>query len=426
MAPELTVAINAQISPRYPGGVETMLLSLIRTLGRREGDERFVLCSVPKHAGELAPFTGPNQKVEGWPFPQGTFTDPLGAASNGQGPWAAPVVPLKRLARRWTQPLRLRRRARQGDRVLRSRGVAVVHFPYPLLFPTDLPYVYEPWDLQHRHHPEFFSRQEAEGRDRLFRSACERARLVITATRWAKRDLVGQYGLPADKVAVIPRRPLLAQEPLPEAERAEAWRCQSIPEGFAFYPAMTFPHKNHIALLQALARLRDERGIRLPLVCSGRAYEPHAAAVQAEAARWGLQDQVRFLGVVPDAMLASLFREARFMVFPSLFEGLGIPLLEAMYHRLPILAAASTCIPEVVGDGAVLFDGQSVDSIVQAMARAVDDPRLLDDLRSRGAAVLARFSWDKARPTFIACYRYAAGQPLTAEERTLLAEATGA
>jgi glycosyltransferase involved in cell wall biosynthesis len=425
------VGINAQISPRYPGGSETMALSLIRKLGETAGGERFVLCSVPKHADELLPYVGEKQQILRWPFRQVGF--PYAMPPGGlwsrlrerSGQLRGAVEAVYRGYRDLRFDLPREPPARRVDPVLRAQGVRVVHFPFSQGFRTRLPFIYEPWDLQHLHHPEFFPPDYRRWRDRLYRGACQRARLVVTATRWVKQDVVRQYGIDPRKVAVIPRSSLLARTPLPDEERQRIWTERGIPEDYAFYPAMTFPHKNHLRLLQALALLRD-RGLRLPLVCSGRVYEPHWPVVQAEVARLRLEGQVLFLGVVSEGMLASLFRRARFLVFPSLFEGLGAPILEAMHLDLPVLASDATCIPEVVGDAAWLFDGGDVEAIAATMQRAITDGTGLDALRARARTRLQRFSWERAAEAFRTCYRAAAGWPLSSEQGALLEEAVRA
>ena len=114
--------------------------------------------------------------------------------------------------------------ARQTDAFLRARGADVVHFAYPIRFGTALPFLYEPWDLQHRHHPVFFSLAEWRWRDQMYREGCEEARLIVTATRWTKRDIVEQYGIDPGKVAVIPRGPWLTPKPPTDSQVADVRR----------------------------------------------------------------------------------------------------------------------------------------------------------------------------------------------------------
>jgi glycosyltransferase involved in cell wall biosynthesis len=187
---------------------------------------------------------------------------------------------------------------------------------------------------------------------------------------------------------------------------------------------MTFPHKNHTRLFEALAILRDRHGITLPLVCTGRPYEPHWPAVKQSVAQHGLDDQVILLGAVSDETLAAIFRAASLLVFPSLFEGLGLPVLEALEAGLPVLASDATCLPEVAGDAALYFDGTSTESIVEALLTAEREPELLERTRRNAPAALARHAWPKAAATFVACYRAVAGAALTPEQQALYAEAT--
>jgi len=442
MQKSLTVAINAQISIDYPGGSETNVVSLMKAVGETHRDEKFLFINKQKESQALLSFTGLDQQFIDWPFaqvgypPPFTFRRPLGVKAKRLRAMAGSLGPGVTLAywmysgsrdlyHRLSHQPQKNPTAREIDPILRAQGVSIVHFPYAQYFETTLPYIYEPWDLQHCHYPEFFSKKEWAWRDRLYRDGCQRANLIVTATQWVKQDLVAQYNITPSKIAVIPRNSLLTHTPLSQAEEAVAWQRHGIPKYFVFYPAMTFPHKNHIRLLQALAQLRNESGIILSLVCSGRIYEPHWPKIHAEIERLQLQSQVNFLGVVSADLLSSLFKNAQFVIYPSLFEGLGLPILEAMQYGTPILASNATCIPEVVGDAARLFDGHSVESICEALTEAATNPDLLKQVASRGARQLQRFSWEKAVKTFIACYRSSAGWSLSDEQQCLFAEATG-
>jgi glycosyltransferase involved in cell wall biosynthesis len=422
----LVVAINAQIDPETPGGTETNVVSLLRHLGATSASERFVVLAASNGVPGLTPWVqGPHALVR-WPFPELGYI-PLAPRWARLRIAAGELAPAFDALHRWWRARRgaSNASARQADPVLRAHGISIVHFPYAVYFDTQLPFLYEPWDLQHRHFPEFFSAAEWAWRDRLYRKACRRAAYVVTASRWVKRDIVSQYGIAPDRVAVVPRGSCRQLRPLPPAERATAWARHDLPAGFAFYPAMTFPHKNHLRLLQALARLRHERGHRLPLVCTGRIVASHWPVIQSAIAELGLNDQVRFLGPVSDALQASLYDTARFVVFPSLFEGLGLPLLEAMDLRVPVVASDATCIPEIVGGDAILFDGGSVDAMVEALATAVARWGK-QRMRVSSSPALTRFSWSQAMQTFIALYRTAAAWPVSNEQRQMVTEATGA
>jgi glycosyltransferase involved in cell wall biosynthesis len=424
-----TVAINAQINPDNAGGVESALQGLMTYLDGQSSDERYLLISTVRYAPEIEALADKRYQVVPWPFAQKGY------------------APFRKMTRRWTRwhtragrlgfgvdalhwgwwhtrrSLTRNPDAHQTDAFLRSRGASAIHFPYGIHFGTSLPFLYEPWDLQHRHHPELFAPGEWQWRDRMYREGCERSALVVTATRWTKRDVVEQYGIAPEKIAVIPRGPWLAPEAPGPRDVDRVRRSLGLPSRFAFYPAMTFPHKNHLRLFEALAILRDRHGVTLPLVCTGRQYEPHWPKLTEAITRYRLEGQVYLLESVPLDTLAALFKAASLLVFPSFFEGLGLPVLEAIQYGLPVVASNATCLPEVAGDAALFFDPMRTESIVEALLAAESQPDLLERTREAAPATLARFSWPKAAATFVACYRAVAGAPLSDEQQALYAEA---
>jgi len=427
----LTVAVNAQIDPERAGGVETAVHGLVTHLAARATDERFLLLSTQRFAPTLRRLAGDPYEVVAWPYPR-KGPGPVRRLTPRWQRWRAQAGPLglgvdgvhrvlweaRRLTARPPDP-------KLADAFLRSHGAGVVHFAYSITFGTSVPFIYEPWDLQHRHHPELFEPAEWRWRDRMYREGCERAALVVTATRWTKQDIVEQYGIPAERIAVIPRGPAVAPT-IPNDEHVRRVRAElGLPERFAFYPAMSFPHKNHLRLFEALAILRDRHGITLPLVCTGRPYEPYWPTILEGVKRHRLDGQVTLLGAVPADTLAAVFEAASLLVYPSYFEGLGLPVLEALEYGLPVVASSATCLPEVGGEAATYFDPLHTESIVEALLAVEREPELLDRARRAAPAVLARFSWPKAAATFVACYRAVAGVPLSPEQRALYDEAIG-
>lgn len=460
--PYIKVAIDSQLSPKTAGGTETALLSLLLALRDLEGGERFLLLGLKGYDHELVPFMGKNMEKMVWPGSYRWF-DPATEAHVGMGArWrrlrsalgpfgglvnfcyryyaynTPPTPRVIRLAQR-LGPLkfmvppayRLYRGIRQeaarpmvasrADRLLKSQGISVVHFPYPLHFETHLPFVYEPWGLPHHHQPECFRPGEARWMDDLFSHGCREAAMVVTATRWVKQDIMAKYGIAAEKIAVIPRLPRFdsADRFMPDEEA-----LTGLPAGFALFPSATWVTKNHLRLIRAIAMLRDQHGIRLDLVCTGRTDTPESHKIEEEIQRFELQDQIRFLGVVPVERLNTLYRRARFLVHPSIFEGLGLPLLEAFHHGLPVLASRAACIPETVGEAALLFDPFDESDICRAMREVMEQPQLLDRLRAGGTRRLAEDypTKEKVAMMFDTIYRHACGAPLRGEQQSLLAE----
>lgn len=155
------------------------------------------------------------------------------------------------------------------------------------------------------------------------------------------------------------------------------------------------PGKNHVRLLEAFARLRKSRDIPHRLVLAGTRWSG-AEAIDARLAELALEDSVLITGFVPGALLPALYRAADLFVFPSLFEGFGIPVLEAMASGVPVCAADRSSIPEVLGDAGLLFDPDDPDAIAEAMARLLGDAALRERCVKQGLQRCRTFTWDRA------------------------------
>ena len=431
MSDRLVVALNALINPANAGGSESSALSILtnfRDAGPPDIDMR--VTALPAYAERMKAIRGDPSKVIVWPWPE--FTP---VSSQPTRAWARRLR--SRLGRGWlgrrfddaSRAANARRFLKamptraDVDALLDHHGVDVVHFTYPVKWPTRRPYIFEPHDIQQHHFPEFFSADVLAWRRETYGEGIADAAFVVCGTWWTKKDIMRWHGVPASKVAVIPRSSTMARAEVSPAREAKVAAEARLPERFMLYPAMTFPHKNHLRLLQAMAVLRDRTGLRLELICTGRAYGPFHPTLLEAAARLGLTGQVRFLGVVSDELLAVCYRRARFVVFPSLLEGHSQALLEALWHRRPIVAASQSSIPETVGEAGLLFDGLDVEELAGAIERAWSDDELLRDLAANTSGSFERYRWDRALVTFTACYKAAAGRGLSAAERAALERA---
>jgi glycosyltransferase involved in cell wall biosynthesis len=285
----------------------------------------------------------------------------------------------------------------------------LVHFPQSVMDPLtlSLPCVLTLHDIQQEHHPEFFTAQELWFRQRTYKPSAEKASLIITDSGFTRQTLVEKYQVPATKIFPIFMgvdhtifRPGHPQEDLQRLR--EKYR---LPERFAFYPANTWPHKNHVRLVRAWALLRRRARADCPLVLTGKAREGHKSFL-AEVERLGLQREVLFLGYVPRGEMPLLYAAASFLIFPSLFEGFGLPVLEAMASGCPVACSNLTAPPEIAGGAALLFDPYSEEEIAEAAQRLIEDEEIRQALRQRGLERAQEFSWEKtARETLQIYYK---------------------
>ncbi len=217
---------------------------------------------------------------------------------------------------------------------------------------------------------------------------------VITVSEATRQDLIDLYRLPPEKVTAIPHgvaarfNPAL---PLPAQRRAVADKYHLPDAPFILTVGTLQPRKNHLRLVQSLARIKMDAKLVIA-GGTGWAYDQ----VRAEVDRLRLGERVVFAGFIDDADLPDLYRAATIFAYPALYEGFGLPVLEAMACGLPVVASNGSSLPEVAGDAGLLVDPFDVDALADALARLLDDPSARAKLRQKGIARAGQFTWARA------------------------------
>lgn len=288
----------------------------------------------------------------------------------------------------------------------RRRGADLVHglaYATPVLAPGVATLV-TILDLTWRHHPQSVSRL-ARAMFGLLAPLCGRsADRVVAISETVREDLVATLGLDAAKIEVTPlgvRQDLVA-EPMGEPQlRAALGLAPAAP--ILLCVAQMAAHKNLGALVGALARLADRRAV---LVVPGR-HTPYVEALRAEAAAAGVAERLVLPGFVDEATLEGLYAAASAFVLPSLWEGFGLPVLEAMRRGVPVACSNASALPEVAGGAAVLFDPRSVPDIAAAVERILGDERLRRELVDRGRRRAGELTWEETARATLRAYRRA-------------------
>jgi glycosyltransferase involved in cell wall biosynthesis len=234
----------------------------------------------------------------------------------------------------------------------------------------------------------------------LFGLCARAADRILAISEATKADLVETLGLDSDKIDVTPLAVAdQAAEPTPEEELRQRLRLGGAP--FVLAVAQKQPHKNLGALIRAMAEL-DDTG----LVLAGQS-EAHERELRALASRLGLDGRVRFVDWVADEDLQGLYRAACCFVLPSLIEGFGLPVLEAMRHGTPVACSDRSALAEVADGAALLFDPEDQGAVTRAVRRLVVDERLRSELAERGRRRCEEFSWRRTAAETLASYRKA-------------------
>jgi glycosyltransferase involved in cell wall biosynthesis len=402
------VCIDARLVSGYAGGVETVVIGLASGFSAlTDADDEFVFLAYHDHQHWLRPYISGPSRIELVPMPR---TYRFGTSIPwGRALWRRiPVVP--GLGVGGPPP---------SDGTAEILSADLVHQPLQRGFLTSIPTVYNPHDLQHLHLPEFFTRREIEVREARFRRLFEQAQLIGVTSSWGKADIADHYPSAASKVAVVPWAPILGVYPEPSSAQIATVKTRyGLPEGFLLYPAQTWPHKNHVNLLRAIAANRD-RGLHVEVVFCGYQSAYHAE-LRESTHDLGLSGQVRWLGFVPAADLRGLYRLARAVVIPSRFEAASGPLWEAFQSGTAAACSNVTALPEQAGEAAIVFDPDDIDGIADAVSRLWTDSDLRALLVDRGRKRIGRFSWTRTVKTYRAHYRRLLGESLTIEDQSLL------
>jgi glycosyltransferase involved in cell wall biosynthesis len=339
------------LDPRAVGGTQTYAREFVRALARvGELEYRVFVSTLAPDAADGLPATIVSE------FPAGRSRIERG-------------VGLSRVA---LAPRRVRR-------ALRLEELDAIHFPLGVMLPRleTPPAAATVHDLQHESYPQFFSRSQLAYRRRVYGWTIRKSRIVITDSEHARETLIERYGLDPERVRAIH----LA------VDHARFTPDGRVRERFLLYPANRWPHKNHDLLFEAVALVRREQP-ELRLVLTGRGHDGRKLPPGVEAR-----------GHVSTDELVELYRTAAALVFPSLYEGFGMPPLEAMACGCPVAVARVASLPEICGDAAVYFDPTSAEDIARGIAAVLARPP------AGGIEQAARFTWDACARHHDAVYR---------------------
>jgi glycosyltransferase involved in cell wall biosynthesis len=356
----LKIAIDARKLRDY--GIGTYVRNLLRHLSRIDHDTEYVLLCRPADYG-LVEGLGENFRPVAESAPSYSVREQL-------------LVPMD----------------------LRRERVDLFHAPHYVLPPlTPVRSVVTIHDCIHLRFPQYLPHKlgYAYARGSLW-FATHRSSRIMTVSEASKRDILRYFRVPAAKIDVIHNAIDERFGRMPaEEEIARVRERYQLNDPFVLYAGNIKPHKNLERLIEAFHMLRRGDLEHVKLLIIGDEVSKYATLRRA-VHRYKLHKHVRFFGFVPDETLAVLYRLASVFVFPSLYEGFGLPPLEAMASGTPVVTSNVSSLPEVVGDAALLVDPYEPEAIAQAMREVLTDQALRESLVRKGLARVGLFSWDRS------------------------------
>jgi len=287
--------------------------------------------------------------------------------------------------------------------LIRRTECDLVHIPHLFFSPQYIPcrYVVTVHDLlDHLYPAENDSSFQRTLRFYLTRRVLRRARRVLAVSNSTKNDVTRLFQVPADKVDVVYNAidERFKMGHATDAERQMIAERYQVNYPFLLYAGSVKPHKNLLRVIEAFSALKGElekerKFPDLKLIIIGDELSQHPD-LRRTVIKSGMTNDVRFLGFVPIDVLRIFYDAAKIFVFPSLYEGFGLPPLEAMSHGTPVVTSNTSSVPEVVGNAAVLVNPENVFDIMHALHRVLLDQPLRERLKQRGYEQAQRFSWD--------------------------------
>jgi glycosyltransferase involved in cell wall biosynthesis len=298
-------------------------------------------------------------------------------------------------------------------RAVRQAGCDLVHVPHLMSTPQYLPcsYVVTVHDLlDYMYRTGNGSSLRRMLHFQLTRRVLRRAVRIFAVSNFTKNDVQRLFGIPAEKIHVVYNAidDRFRQGHASAEDREFIAERYQVNYPFLLYAGRISPHKNVVRLIEAFSALRAElqkegRLQDLKLIIIGDDLSGHPD-LRRTVIRSGVQNDVRFLGFVPVDVLRIFYDAAKLFVFPSLYEGFGLPPLEAMAHGTPVVTSNTSSLPEVVGNAAVLVNPENVFEMMRALHRVLLDQPLREQLKQRGYEQAARYSWDVSVRRIIQVY----------------------
>jgi glycosyltransferase involved in cell wall biosynthesis len=407
-----TIAVD--LTPVLPGGdnggAKVFAIELLLHLAKLKPDSQFILLTQAASHDELAILERKNMRRVIVMSPP--ILSPNRVRLRDRGLRMLQWLPggVRRRAMSWSGRLRAAVLRGNGNSLLRDMNVDLLFCPFtaPTYFEVGVPTVCTIHDLQYKTYPEFFVPADVAHRDRIFVDACLRATAVAAVSDYSRDAAITHGQIDGDSIRTIHHRIALRNTRDDDSSDDTLVRLGLTPGRFLLFPANFWKHKNHEMLLTAFGIARD-RGLAkdIKLVCTGA---PGARQdwLRSAARTMHLAESILFPGYLPNAGLATLMSKCTGVVFPSLYEGFGLPVVEAMAAGVPVACSNMTSLPEVTADAAILFDPRIPTQIADALLSMVGDETLRAHLIEAGTRRAEIFSdSDRMAREYWELFRYA-------------------
>jgi len=266
------------------------------------------------------------------------------------------------------------------------KNIDLIISPVITLLPywMDKPYIVTIHDFQQEYYPEFFTLKERISRKITYKTG-QKANAVVCESEYVKKDIVNFLKVSEDRIFVLhsPAPIYIRKREMDDNFSVNIKEKYNLPTKYLFYPSQFWYHKNHINLVKATRYIKDKYGEKINLVLVG-SKKNNFENVMNEIQKLGLEEQVKYLGYVPDEDMPYLYKLSTALVMPTLFESVSLPIWEAFYLGVPVAASNVCALPEQVGDAGLLFDPHNIEDIAEKIYKIWTDENLREKFAREG------------------------------------------
>lgn len=393
---KLALKIAIDLTPLRPGGenggAKILVLSLLKRLQQLAPNYKFLLLTAPWNHDELTQYENKNTKC----LLMADLTSKAPNPVRKQAPYHKFIASIlsklrnKLINFKYHKPF------------LKSHQIDLLFCPFsaPIYAEKNIPLVAIAYDLQHLDYPFFFNANERQHRTNFLKNLLKQSQKVVCISEFTRQSFIKHFKATESQLTAVPICIQDRWTKLSEIAVTEHLSKLGLEDrNYAFYPANYWPHKNHRMLLTAYAMYRYQfPNQSLDLVFTGT-LKTEENQLREAVVSMGLSEQVHFLGFLEEEALGAVWQGCKCLVFPSLYEGFGIPVLEAMAFGKPVIASNVGSLPEVGGDAVLYFDPRKPDELVSCLAKISSDTALVKELVESGYQQLKSFdgeqmAWD--------------------------------
>ncbi|HEX7847399.1 MAG TPA: glycosyltransferase family 1 protein [Chitinophagaceae bacterium] len=273
---------------------------------------------------------------------------------------------------------------------------------------TKLPQCLVLHDLAFLHFPEYLSKSGSLYYKRYTPKFLKKAGVVATVSEFSKQDIIKQYGLAAEKIRIIPYAARETFDPIDEEKKQLTREKYSEGKNYFVYAGSIHPRKNLINLLKAFSVFKKKQKSNMKLLIVGRLARKYNSFTES-LKTYKYRDDVIVTGYLPESELVNVVGSAYAMVYPSLWEGFGVPVLEAMRCEIPVITSTNSAMQEIAGDAALFADPNDFNEIAEKMMLLYKDEDLRHRLTKKGKLCEEKYSWDSSAQQLWACIEEAVG-----------------